>query len=91
MLFLNELKSLLAYFFILVCLISLVFHLGDARLLLDLLQLEFLLVLNGALLQILDSLLQLSLVNIELFSARDREVCRRLADQLRAHLSEALE
>ena len=51
--------------------------------------LELFLVLNRALFQVLHPLLQLPLIDVELLSTRNGEVCGRLANNLSTHFGEA--
>ena len=90
MLFLCKFQAFLADLFILVSFVALIFHLRDPRLLMDLLHLELFLVLDGALLTVLYSFLQFSLVNIKLFATSDCQIRSSFTDDLSAYFSKAL-
>lgn len=86
----HELQPFLAYFLLLVGIIPLVFQICQLSFLVELCLLELSLVLNGSLFQVLNALLQLSLINVNLLTACNSQVSGCFVDDLETHLGEYL-
>jgi len=87
---LRDSEPFLAHFFVFESLIALVLHFRNSAFELEFLLLELFFVLNSALLKVLNTLLQLPLINIHLLSARYCQISRRFRHNLGAHLRKAL-
>lgn len=90
MLLVGQFQALLADLLVFIRLIAFALHLGEPRLLVQLLLLKLFLVFDRAFLEVLDALLELALINVLLLAARDCQISRGLADYLGADLCEAL-